>query len=80
MDEKKQEPISPMCDAKEMIKAGWSGSIPYIIWPQELIDMVIDGIKKRENIDIHVCLREGFMSISKEQASAIGEASNKLNQ
>jgi hypothetical protein len=57
-------PISPMCDYQEMLRMGWGAdAVPYVVWPQELIDMVIGGIKERKNMDIVVHLKDGKMEI-----------------
>jgi hypothetical protein len=60
-------PDNPMCDYQEMLQAGWSPeAVPYIVWPKELIDTVITGIKERRNVDIAVRLRDGKMNIESE--------------
>jgi hypothetical protein len=58
---------NPMCDYKEMIKEGWDVAQPYIIWPQEAINLIIDGIKTRKNVDITVKLRAGKMAIERRE-------------
>lgn len=55
---------NPMCEYKEMIAVGLDQQ-PYIVWPQQLISLVIDGIKHKKNLDINVVLRDGSMKIEK---------------
>lgn len=57
-----KNPENPMCDYQEMLHKGFD-AIPYIIWPKDLIDIVIAGIKERKALDIAVYLRSGSMKI-----------------
>jgi len=53
--------IKPQCDKEEMIKAGWDKRIPYIIWPQSVINILIREIQQRSVSTLTVEFDKGEM-------------------
>ena len=65
-----KNPESPMCDYQEMLQVGFDKeAVPYVVWPKALIDMVVEGIKERKNMDIVVHLKDGKMKIEHNNLS-----------
>lgn len=56
---------NPMCEYQNMVAIGWKET-PFIIWPQDAINLIIDGLKHRKNENITISLREGHMKIERK--------------
>jgi hypothetical protein len=59
--------IKPQQDYENMIHEGYVKGIPYVIWPKEVIDIIIHEIRERKNSKLIIEFNDGKIKYELKQ-------------